>query len=323
MHKLSVARIGAITMLTAVVAGTHAADYPTKPITLIVPQAAGGTNDVVARIVGQKMGEALGGTIVVDNRVGAGGNIGTAAAAKAAKDGYTLLMTISSAQAINPSLYKSPGFDPVKDFAPIALVGSVPNVLVVNPSFPAKSLDEFLKFVKSKPGQYPYASAGNGTLNHLLGEMLNSSAGLDMQHIPYKGVAPALTDVIGGQVPIAFASLPSVLSYLKSGRLIALGVSSPKRSQALPDVPAIGEKVPGYSGTLWVGLFAPRGVPASVETQLQQAMAKVLADPATQQQLTAQGVELATATPSQLATMLQDDMARWAKIVKASGATVD
>ena len=153
--------------------------------------------------------------------------------------------------------------------------------------------------------------------------MLNSAAGLDMQHIPYKGVAPALTDVIGGQVPIAFASLPSVLSYLKSGRLVALGVSSPKRSQALPDVPAIGEKVPGYSGTLWVGLFAPRGVPAAVETQLQQAMAKALADPSTQQQLTAQGVELATATPSQLATMLQDDMARWAKIVKASGATVD
>ena len=164
MLRRTFARIGTTTVLAAFLAGSHAADYPTKPITLIVPQAAGGTNDVVARIVGQKIGEVLGGTFVVDNRVGAGGNIGTAAAAKAPKDGYTLLMTISSAQAINPSLYKSPGFDPVKDFQPIALVGSVPNVLVVNPSFPAKSLDEFLKLVKSKPGQYQYASAGNGTL---------------------------------------------------------------------------------------------------------------------------------------------------------------
>ena len=323
MHRRTLAHLGVAAVLATCLAGAHAADYPAKPITLIVPQAAGGTNDVVARIVGQKLGEVLGGTLVVENRVGAGGNIGTSAAAKAPKDGYTLLMTISSSQAINPSLYKSPGFDPVKDFAPIALVGSVPNVLVVNPSFPAKSLDEFLKLVKSKPGQYQYASAGNGTLNHLLGEMLNSAAGLDMQHIPYKGVAPALTDVIGGQVPIAFASLPSVMSYLKSNRLVALGVSSPKRSQALPDVPAIGEKVPGYAGTLWVGLFAPQGVPAPIEAQLQQAMAKALADPAAQKQLTAQGVELATATPTQLAAMLQDDMARWAKIVKASGATVD
>ena len=323
MHRRTVTRIGAATVLAAWLAGAHAADYPAKPVTLIVPQAAGGTNDVVARIVGHKLGEVVGGTIVVENRVGAGGNIGTAAAARAPKDGYTLLMTVSSAQAINPALYKSPGFDPVKDFAPIALVGSVPNVLVVNPSFPAKSLEELFRLVKAKPGHYQYASAGNGTLNHLLGEMLNSSAGLDMQHIPYKGVAPALTDVIGGQVSIAFASLPAVLGHLKSGRLVALGVSSLKRSQALPDVPAIGEKVPGYSGTLWVGLFAPRGVPATVETQLQQAMAKALADPSTQQQLTAQGVELATATPSQFAAMLQDDMARWAKIVKASGATID
>lgn len=323
MNRRTLWRAGSGAALLAFLVSTHAAEFPTKPITLIVPQNPGGTNDVVGRIVGQKLGEVLGGTVVVENRVGAGGNIGTAAAAKAPKDGHTLLMTISSSQAINPALYKNPGFDPVKDFSPIALVGSVPNVLVVNPSFPAKSLDDFLKTVKAKPGQYQYASAGNGTLNHLLGEMLNSSAGLDMQHIPYKGVAPAMTDVIGGQVPIAFASLPSALSYLKSGRLVALGVSSPKRSAALPDVPAIGEKVPGFAGTLWVGLFAPRGIPADVETRLTQAMSKVLADTGTQQQLSAQGVELATATPAQLATLLNDDIARWARIVKASGATVD
>ncbi|HEX2011842.1 MAG TPA: tripartite tricarboxylate transporter substrate binding protein [Roseateles sp.] len=302
----------------------QASDYPAKPVTLIVPQNAGGTNDIVARIVAQRLGEVLGGTMVVENKVGAGGNIGTQAAAKAAKDGYTLLMTISSSQAINPAVYKAPGFDPVKDFAPIALVGTVPNVLVVNPAFPAKSLDEFLKAVKAaKPGSYQYASAGNGTLNHLLGEMLNSTAGLEIQHIPYKGVAPALTDVIGGQVPIAFASLPSVLGYLKSGRLLALGVSSPQRSPALPDVPAIGEKVPGYAGTLWVGLFAPRGVSAEVERRLQDAMGKVLVTSETRAALSAQGMELASATPTQFAALLQEDIARWAKIVKASGAKID
>ncbi len=323
MHRRSILQRGAALALLAACGAAHAADYPTKPVTMIVPQATGGTNDVVARIVAQKLGEALGGSVVVDNRPGAGGNIGTVAAARAAKDGYTLLMTISSAQAINPALYKAPGFDPVKDFAPVALVGAVPNVLVVHPSFPAKTLDDFLKLVKSKPGTFQYASAGNGTLNHLLGEMLKTTAGIDMQHIPYKGVAPALNDLIGGQVPIAFASLPSVLAHLKSGRLVALGVSSPKRSPALPDVPAIGEKVPGYSGTLWVGLFVPRGVPADVETRLQQAMSKALADDKTKELLVQQGVELATATPAQFATLLQEDIARWAKIVKASGATVD
>ena len=323
MLRRSILQHGALVALLAASGAAFAADYPTKPITMIVPQATGGTNDVVARIVAKTLGEALGGSVVVDNRPGAGGNIGTVAAARSAKDGYTLLMTISSAQAINPALYKAPGFDPVKDFAPIALVGSVPNVLVVHPSFPAKTLDDFLKLVKAQPGKFQYASAGNGTLNHLLGEMLKTTAGVDMQHIPYKGVAPALNDLIGGQVPIAFASLPSVLAHLKSGRLVALGVSSPKRSPALPDVPAIGEKVPGYSGTLWAGLFVPRGVPADVETKLQQAMTKVLADEKTKELLVQQGVELANATPAQFATQLQEDIARWAKIVKASGATVD
>jgi tripartite-type tricarboxylate transporter receptor subunit TctC len=322
MQVRILAALGAAALALGAV-GTRAADYPAKPITMIVPQNAGGTNDIVGRLVGQKLGEVLGGTVVVENRVGAGGNIGTAAAAKAPKDGYTLLMTISSSQAINPALYKAPGFDPVKDFTPIALVGSVPNVLVVNPAFPAKSLDEFLKLVKSKPGQYQYASAGNGTLNHLLGEMLNSTAGLEMQHIPYKGVGPAMTDLVGGQVAIGFASLPSALGYLKSGRLVALGVSSPKRSPALPEVPAIAEKAPGFAGTLWVGLFAPAGVPAEVENKLQQAMGKVLTSPEIQAALTAQGVELASATPAQFAALLKEDIARWAQIVKTSGAKVD
>ena len=323
MNRRTFLQVAAAVLSATLPLEGKAANYPTKPIAMIVPQAPGGTNDVVGRIVAQKLGEVLGGSVIVENRVGAGGNIGTAAAAKAPKDGYTVLMTISSAQAINPALYKSPGFHPVKDFTPVALVGFVPNVLIVHPSFPAKSLEEFLRVVKAKPGQYQYASAGNGTLNHLLGEMLNSSAGLDMQHIPYKGISPALTDVMGGRVPIAFASLPSVLGHLNSGKLVALAVSSPRRSPTLPQVPAIAERVPDYSGTLWVGLFTPRGVSAEVETRLGQAMAKVLADPAAQQALTAQGVELGTATPAQFAALLQEDIVRWARIVKASGATVD
>ena len=321
MNRLTSLCLAAACMLAA--ASGWAQPYPARPVTMVVPQAVGGTNDIVGRIVGQKLAEALGASIVVENRTGAGGNIGTVAAAKAPRDGHTLLMTISSAQAINPALYKDPGFDPVRDFVPLALVGEVPNVLVVNPAFPAKSLEELIATVKANPGKYQYASAGNGTLNHLLGEMLNGMAGLDLQHIPYKGVAPAMTDVISGQVPMAFASLPSVLGHLKAGRLVALGVSSPKRSPALVDVPAIGERVPGYSGTLWIGLFAPRGIPADVEAKLKAAMERVLANPETRASLVAQGVELASATPEQFAAQLNDDIARWARIVKASGARID
>jgi len=322
MQRRFIATLAA-TLLALGTASASANDYPSKPVTVIVPQAAGGSNDIVGRLIAQKLGETLPGAVVVENRPGAGGNIGTVYVAKAPKDGHTLLMTISSAQAINPAVYKNPGFDPVKDFTPLALVGSVPNVLVVNPAFPAKNLADFLKLVKANPGKYPYASAGNGTLNHLLGEMLNSTAGVKLQHIPYKGVAPAMTDVIGGQVPMAFTSLPSVLQHLKAGRLVAIGVSSPSRSPVLPDVPAIGEQVPGYSGTLWVGLFAARGTPPEIEGRLQDAMKKVLAASDTQEKLQAQGVELANATPAQFAALLQEDITRWARIVKESGATID
>ena len=236
--------------------------YPTKPVTMLVPQAPGGTNDIVAHLVAAELATRLGQSFVVDNRPGAGGNIGTQAAARANPDGYTLLMTISSSQAINPSLYKKVPFDPIKDFEPIAPIASVPNVLVVNPSFPAKNVAELIALAKAKPGEYRYASAGNGTLNHLLGEMLNSMAGIKLEHVPYKGVAPALNDVLGNQVPIAFASLPSVLGHLKAGKLRALGISSAKRNPALPEVPTIAETVPGYSGDLWVALFAvPRHAP--------------------------------------------------------------
>ena len=302
--------------------------YPNRPVVMVVPQAAGGTNDIVGRLVSQKLGEKLGVSTVVENRAGAGGNIGTQAVAKAAKDGYTLLMTISSSQAINPALYKAPGFDPVADFKPISLIGSVPNVLLAHPSFPAKSIPELVALAKTKPDAYQYASAGNGTLNHLLGEMLNQMAGIELQHVPYKGVAPALNDVLGGQLPLLFGSLPSTLQYIKSGKLRALAVSSPARSPALPDVPTIGEFVPGYSGTLWIGLFAPAGVPQDVSARLEEGMRQALADKDLREKLVAQGVELAgtpekPVTPAEMTALLKQDLGKWARIVKTSGATVN
>ena len=263
------------------------------------------------------------GNVGVENRPGAGGNIGTAYVSRAPRDGYTLMFTVSSAQAINPALYRNPGFDPVRDFVPISLVGAVPNVLVINPAFPARTMKEFIDVTRAKPKFYQYASAGNGTLNHMLGEMLGSYAGVQLQHVPYKGIAPALNDVIGGQVQIAFATPAAVQQYVKTGRLVALGVSSQTRSPNLPGVPAIAETLPGYGGSLWIALYAPRGIPADVEAQLQAAMKRVLDAPDTRDKLVAQGVEIANATPAQLATLLNEDLARWAKIVKESGATVD
>ncbi|BEP94829.1 tripartite tricarboxylate transporter substrate binding protein [Acidovorax sp. A79] len=297
--------------------------YPSKPVTIVVPQAPGGTNDTVGRILAQKLSELSNQRIIVDNRPGAGGNIGTDFAARAPKDGYTLLLTISSTQAINPALYKKVPFDPVKDFEPIAPVGVVPNVLVVNASFPARNLADFIKVARASKEEIQYASAGNGSLNHLLGAMLSTSTGVPLQHVPYRGVAPALTDVMGGQVPVAFASLPSCIEFIKSGKLRALGVSSAKRSPALPDVPSISEVVPGYVGDLWVGLFAARGTPAPVVSKLTQWVTAAVAAPDVLERFKVAGVEPLSGGPTRLAQLLQEDIARWAPIVKASGAVVD
>ncbi|MHA7681551.1 Bug family tripartite tricarboxylate transporter substrate binding protein [Cupriavidus sp. PET2-C1] len=304
-------------------ASAQAETYPAKPIQMIVPQAPGGTNDIVARLVAADLSQRLGQQVVVENRPGAGGNIGTQTAARAAPDGYTLLMTISSTQAINPSLYRQVPFDPVRDFEPISPVASVPNVLVANPAFPARTLPELISMAKAKPDYYRFASAGNGTLNHLLGEMLNSMAGIKLEHVPYKGVAPALNDVLGNQVPLAFASLPSVLAHIKAGKVRALGVSSAKRSPFAPDIPAIGETVPGYSGDLWVGLFAVKGTPKEVTQKLAQSMQAALADKTLRDKLAAQGAEVLSGTPTQFAAMLKTDLDKWAVIVKKSGAQVD
>lgn len=328
MKRSSIARRWTVMAITFGVAWCQWASaqpsYPSRPILMVVPQTAGGTNDIVGRLVSQKLSEVLGSPVAVENRPGAGGNIGTQFVGKSAKDGYTLLMTISSSQAINPALYKNPGFDPVKDFKPLALIGAVPNVLLAHPDFPAKSVRDLIALAKQKPGHYQYASAGNGTLNHLLGEMLNTMAGIELQHVPYKGVAPALNDVLGGQLPLVFASLPSSLSHIKAGKLKPLAVSSARRSSTLPDVPALSEFVPGYSGTLWIGLFAPAGTPHEVLSKLEEGMTKALATKDLRDKLELQGVELAPpTTPDQFAKLLNEDIARWSQIVKTSGASID
>jgi tripartite-type tricarboxylate transporter receptor subunit TctC len=298
-------------------------NYPTRQLTMVVPNATGGTNDIVGRIIATELAEEFKQSVVLVNRPGAGGNIGTAQTKTATPDGYTLLMTVNSVQAINPALYKNVGFDPVKDFIPITIIGSVPNVLVVHPSFAAKTLTEFLTLIKANPGKYQYASAGNGTLNHLLGVMMDQMGGYKMEHIPYKGVAPAMADVLGGQVPIAFASLPSALSNIRQGQLRALGVSTPKRSPSLPDVPAMIEQIPGFSGELWVGLFAIAGTPPEVVNKVYQATATVMQKPAVQKKLMDLGLELAFDTPAQFKARLDQDIVKWGAIVKASGAKVD
>lgn len=307
----------------AITFGIQAQTYPNKPITMVVPQAAGGTNDIVARLIAPAFGESIGASIVVENRPGAGGNIGTQSVARSAKDGYTLLLTINSAQAINPSLYKNPGFDPVNDFVPLYYIGATPYVLVSPPGSPYKTLADVVAAAKKKPGELSYASAGNGTISHLLGAMLNASAGIEMQHIPYKGVAPAINDVLGGQVPLAFASLPSALNYIKAGKLQAIAISSAKRSSAAPEIPTIAETYPDCVGEVWVAIFAPIGVSADIVKKVQAAMDKTMAKSEVREKLIAQGLDLTPVPTSKLSALVKDELAKWAKIVKSSGAQLD
>jgi tripartite-type tricarboxylate transporter receptor subunit TctC len=318
-HYALVAVLG----LLALPLAAQSQSYPNKPISLVVPQTAGGTNDIVARLVAPAFGEAIGASVVVENKPGAGGNIGTQGVARSAKDGYTLLLTINSAQAINPALYKNPGFDPINDFVPLYYIGATPYVLVSPPGSPYKTLADVVTAAKKRPGELAYASAGNGTISHLLGAMLNTSAGIEMQHIPYKGVAPAINDVLGGQVPLAFASLPSALNYIKVGKLQAIAISSAKRSSAAPDIPTIAETYPDCVGEVWVAIFAPVGVSADVIKKTQAAMDKVMARPDVREKLAAQGLDLNPVSPSKLPALLKDELAKWVRIVKVSGAQLD
>ena len=297
--------------------------FPSRPVSVIVPQAPGGANDAIARIVAQKVGEILGQQFIIDNRTGAGGNIGTAAAAKAKADGYTLMLTTNSAHVINPWLYKNTGFDPVKDFEAVSPVATAGYVLVANPSFPARNVAEFIDVAKAKPGAISIASAGNGTLNHLIGEMLQRAAGIELLHVPYKGAAAAATDVVSGQVPVSVQSVPSSLAFINGGRLKVLGTVNEKRIGALPNVPTIGETIKGFGSTPWYGIFAPAGTPRDVIATLHAAIERALDSKDVRDKLAAQGCEVMKGTPAQFAALVRDDLPKWAKIVRESGAKLD
>lgn len=297
--------------------------YPSKPVTLIVPQAAGGANDAIARVLAQKLTEQTGQSFVVENRTGAGGNVGIAYAAKTRPDGYTLMLTADSAQVINPALYPKTGFDPVKDFDPVAPVAKAGYVLVANPAFPGNNVAELVQLAKAQPGKLSIASAGNGTLNHLIGEMLQKATGTQLTHIPYKAAAAAAADVVGGQVPLSVQSTPSSLAFIKSGKLKALGVVNEKRLPQLPDVPSIGETIKGFGTTPWYGLFAPAGTPKAVLSALQIEIGKALDSAEVKDRLYTLGCEPFKGTGEQLAAIVKSDLVRWAQIVKDSGATID
>ena len=298
--------------------------YPTKPVTIIVPFAAGGTTDILARIIGQALTAELGQSVVVDNRAGAGGNIGGQAAAKAAPDGHTLFMGTVGTHAINASLYKKMPFDPVKDFAPLTRVANVPNLLVANPAQPYKSVKDLIAYAKANPGKVNFGSSGNGSSIHLSGELFKSLAKVDMQHVPYKGSAPAVTDLLGNQIGIMFDNMPSAIQHVRSGKLVPLAVTTAKRSPELPNVPTIAEAgVPGYEATSWFGMFAPAGTPAPVLAKLNAAIVKVLGQPDVKKKINEQGAEVYSETPEQFAAFIQAESVKWGKVVKESGASLD
>lgn len=276
--------------------------FPSKPLTIIVPFSAGGTTDILARIIGDALKDELGQPVVIDNRAGAGGNIGAALAAKAPNDGHTLFMGTVGTHAINTALYKKPGYDHLKDFAPLTRVAMVPNLLVAHPSRPYGTVKELIAFAKANPGKISFGSSGSGSSIHLSGELFKTMTGADMVHIPYKGSAPAVTDLIGGQIDIMFDNMPSAIQHVRSDRLKPIAVTTSKRSPELPNVPTMAEAgVPGYEATSWFGIFAPAGTPAPVVARLNSALVKVLNDPAVKKKITEQGAEPVAEKPEQFA----------------------
>ena len=303
---------------------TQAQDkFPSKPVTLVVPQAAGGANDAIARILAQKLGELSGQSFIVENRPGAGGNIGTAYAAKARPDGYTFLMTADSAYVINPSLYKSTGFDPLKDFEPVSTVATAGYVLVANNNFPPNNTSELIQLAKQQPGKIMIGSAGNGTVNHLVGEMLNKAAGIDLVHVPYKGASAALTDLVGGQVQVSVQSLPSSIGFIRGGRIKVLGVVNEKRLAALPQSAPIQETVAGLSVTPWYAVFAPAGTPKPVTLQLQALISQAIESADFMEKLANVGAEPFLLNGDKFNRFVRSELPRWAKAVKESGASID
>ena len=310
--------------LIAAAAGAVAQGYPSRVVRLIVPFPPGGATDVLGRIVGQKLSESFGQQVVIDNRPGASGNIGAELAAKAAPDGYTIFVGQASNLAINLSLLGKLPYDSLRDFAPVTLIAQTPNLLVVHPSLPVRTVRDLVALARAKPGAINYASAGNGSPGHLAAELLKRTAGIDLVHIPYKGAAPALTDVVAGHASLYFTSPISAQPFVKSGRLRMVAVTSAKRSPSLKDVPAIAESgFPGFDLVSWWGVLAPAGVPRDIIVRLNGEIIRILGLPDVRQRYDGLGAEVATSTPDQFAAYIRSEIAKWAKVVKESGARVD
>ena len=314
-----------LTTVTLYAATASAADtaYPERPVRVIVTFPAGGGTDIVARMVFQKVAERSGATFVIDNRGGAGGTIGTELAAKSPADGYTLVV-VSGSHTINPSLYQKLPYDTVRDFAPVTMLVTGPGLLVVHPSLPARTVRQLIALAKERPGQMLYASAGNGTPPHLAAELFKHMTGTNIVHIPYKGNAQAMTDLIAGQVSLSFPTIPSALPHVQAGKLRALGVTSARRSSALPEVPAIAEAgVPGYEGSAWYGILAPAGTPQGIIGRWQNELHNTLRLPELRDKLIAQGLEPVANTPAEFAAIIAMEITKWSKVVAASGAKVE
>jgi tripartite-type tricarboxylate transporter receptor subunit TctC len=301
----------------------HAQAYPDRPIRIIVPFGPGGFTDVAARILQKELAAAIGQSVVIENKPGAGSTIGTAEVSKARPDGYTLAM-ISTAHVISPHLYKQMPYDALRDFTPVMKLAEGPYVLVVHPSLPAKSVAELVAMARAEPGKIDYASSGNGSAQHLVGALFTRMAGVDLNHVPYKGSNQAMSDVLGGQVKVSFVGVPNALPNLVSGKLRALGVSSAKRYGELPDVPTIAEAgIAGYDATIWLGLLAPPGTPRDIVQKLNTEVVRVLSTPEARRLMASAGVEVATSSPEDFGRLLQSEFERWGKVVRETGATVN
>jgi tripartite-type tricarboxylate transporter receptor subunit TctC len=315
MRKTGLSLLTTLALLLALAGGVAAQDYPTKPVRLIIPFPPGGSNDVVGRMIATQLGERLGKQVVVDNRGGAGGVLGTEVAAGAAPDGYTILV-ISLAYTVNPWLYKLK-YDPLKSFVPVAMLGSGANVLTVHPSVPVNSLEQLIALARQKPGELNYASAGAGSFQHLGSELFKLMAGVDIVHVPFKGGGPAMIDVVGGHSQVLVSSLVQTGAHIRSGKLKALGVGSAKRSALFPDIPTIAEAgVPGYEMANWWGIVAPTGTPQPIVDKLAKEIGVVLSAPETQKHFAAEGAEVVQKTPAEFAAFIEAELAKWQRVVK-------
>jgi tripartite-type tricarboxylate transporter receptor subunit TctC len=323
-RRIALKAFGAIALAAASTTVAFAADnWPSKPIMLVVPFASGGTTDIIGRAVGQRLGEALGQPVVVDNRPGAGGTIGGALVARANPDGYTFLLA-TVAHTMAPGIYKTLPYDFQKDLEPIGMVALTPNVLIVNPSIPAKTVQELVAYIKANPGKVNYGSAGIGSTEHLSGELFRSLTHTDISHVPYKGGAPMMTDLMGGQIQMAIETSPSANPHIKSGKVKALAVTSAKRSAAYPGVPTVAESgVAGYEVTTWYALMAPHGTPEPIRQRVSAELAKVLKQPDVQKRFDEQGVTAGEMTPPQLAGFIKTETTKWTKVAKDSGAKAE